>query len=357
MKPQARVLFILKYRETSGGQCTYHHGTGHGLSSGLLNSAKFVVDMLEHEHVHVKLVQVVDNNDIDREVHNYKPTHVIIEALWVVPEKFDVLHRLHPKVKWIVRGHSEIPFLANEGVALKWLTEYVHHPNVFIAANSEASLHDLREIISSANPTWTRKQVHEKVLFLPNYYPHHRKHLRGKEENEFLDIACFGAIRPLKNQLIQAVAAIRYAEWTGKQLRFHVNAGRVEQKGDNVLKNLRALFAATGHELVEHGWLPHHEFLHLLTKMDLLLQVSFSETFNIVAADAAVVGLPIVVSSEVEWACPLVKAEPTDSDDIVDKMIMANDWRYRWALKLLNLRGLRQYCERSKTQWLRYFKA
>lgn len=355
MKP--RVLFILKYRETHYGCSTYDGGTGKGLSSGLLNSAKFVVDMLASEGVDVKLVQVVDNNDIDREVHNYRPTHVIIEALWVVPEKFDILQRLHPKVKWIVRGHSEISFLANEGVAINWLTQYVRYHNVSIAANSDASLRDLRGIIRAANPEWSEKKIKEKVIFLPNYYPTKRKHHMPKDDEAFVDIACFGAIRPLKNQLIQAVAAIRYADQIGKQLRFHVNGSRTEQKGDNVLKNLRALFKATGHELVEHDWLPHHEFLRLLTKMDMLLQVSFTETFNIVAADAAVIGLPIVVSPEVEWANPWVKAEPTDSDDIVEKMYTANDWRYRWALKMLNLRGLRHYCERSKYNWLRYLIA
>jgi hypothetical protein len=60
-----------------------------------------------------------------------------------------------------------------------------------------------------------------------------------KAEDQFLDVACFGAIRPLKNQLMQGVSAIRCAESIHKTLRFHINASRAEQKGDNVLKNLR----------------------------------------------------------------------------------------------------------------------
>lgn len=62
MKPQVKVLFILKYRETTYG-CPTKRGTGKALSSGLLNSAKFVVDMLAREHIDVKLVQVVDNTE------------------------------------------------------------------------------------------------------------------------------------------------------------------------------------------------------------------------------------------------------------------------------------------------------
>ena len=76
-----RVLFILKRKED---YCEEHF-SHLGLSTGLFNSATFVNDMLQEENINTKLVVVVDNNDIDKEVTLYNPTHVIIEALWVVP--------------------------------------------------------------------------------------------------------------------------------------------------------------------------------------------------------------------------------------------------------------------------------
>ena len=356
-----RVLFILKYR--SGGNysnCWSQQdeatvGAKKELSSGLLNSARFIVDMLKEANIDVELVQVVDNNGIDREVTRYKPTHVIIEALWVVPSKFEVLQRLHPSVQWIVRGHSEIPFLAQEGVAINWITQYVHYKNVKFAANSEKSVRDIRAIVRAANPTWSYTQVADKVLYFPNYYPYTTKVPSVKKtESEFVDIACFGAIRPLKNQLIQAVAAIEYASLKGKTLRFHTNATRVETQGESVLRNLEALFEATPHQLIKHPWMPHGEFLLLLKQMDIALQVSFSETFNIVAADCVVSGLPIVVSPEISWATSWCQAEPTDSESILLKLLKANDWRLRAAMKVLNLRGLRQFCEDSRRLWVKY---
>jgi len=39
----------------------------------------------------------------------------------------------------------------------------------------------------------------------------------------------------------QAVAAIQLGNVHDVRIRFHVNAGRVEMRGENVLKNLRAL--------------------------------------------------------------------------------------------------------------------
>jgi len=311
--------------------------------------------MLGSAHFAVKLVQVIDNNSIDREVHLYKPTHVIIEALWCQPDKFTILQKLHPTVKWIVRGHSDIPFLSQEGVALEWITGYMKYENVSFACNSVRSYRDIRALVMSQAPLLTPTALDRKILFLPNYYPDHRHQLRRKQVDGYLDIACFGAIRPLKNQLIQAVAATEYARRSNRRLRFHVNASRTEQRGDNVLKNLRALFASTGNELVEHPWMPHREFLHILSGMDCALQVSFTETFNIVAADAISVGLPIVASDQVSWLSPLSMAQPTDSNDIVDKLVLVNRPFCRGIINGANLRGLKQYCDNSRTAWLDYF--
>jgi hypothetical protein len=348
-----RVLFILKYRNTPPTEGFVQ--TKDGLSSGLLNSAKFVVDTLGAANFNVKLVQVIDNNAIDREVFLYKPTHVIIEALWVDPAKLVVLQKLHPTVKWVVRGHSDIPFLAQEGMALEWIAGYVKLPNVSFACNSVRSFRDIRAMVMSQDHTMTLTALNKKILFLPNCYPQKLHHLRPKPVDGYLDVACFGAIRPLKNQLIQAVASVEYARRTARKLRFHVNASRTEQRGDNVLKNMRALFAATGNELVEHIWMPHREFIHELNNMDCALQVSFTETFNIVAADCVSSGLPVVGSDQIPWLSRFAQAEPTDSDSIVRKLALVNNPIYSWFLNLMNLRGLRRYCEDSRASWLKYF--
>ena len=105
-----KILFICKQRHDR-----------YGVSYGLLNSCKFLCNMLNELGIRAKVISVVDNNCIDKEVHQYKPTHVFIEALWVVPDKFKVLIPLHPSVKWYVRTHSNTLFLSNEGVAMQWI--------------------------------------------------------------------------------------------------------------------------------------------------------------------------------------------------------------------------------------------
>ena len=119
-KQLPKVLFILKRR--SDYNAIEHSNIK--LSTGLYNSAEYMNTMLNESGIESHIVVVVDNNCIDREVTKYNPTHVVIEALWVVPDKFEVLHKLHPKVNWIIRLHSEIPFIANEGMAIDWLFKY-----------------------------------------------------------------------------------------------------------------------------------------------------------------------------------------------------------------------------------------
>ena len=339
MKPEKKVLFILKERHTS-------HSNFMTISSGLFNSASFVVDMLNKNGIESHLVEVKDNNAIDREVAKYKPTHVVIEALWVIPSKFEVLTKLHPNVEWIIRVHSDIPFLANEGISVEWIYEYMKFDKVKVSANLKKTNYELSELI--------RKDL----VYLPNYYPVGFFNVTQPRPNEkkVLNVGCFGAVRPLKNQLIQAIAAIKYADLYDKKLKFHINVARVEGRGEPVLKNIRSLFENNPkHTLVEHQWLTHDEFIDVVQRMDLGMQVSFSETFNIVSADFVNNNIPVVVSDEVYWVNRLFKAKTTEVDSIVNKMRLALLTK-TFKGQYLNKINLFLDSVKSQKTWVNYFK-
>lgn len=347
-----RVLFILKRREDFNSEV--HNQIG--LSTGLYNSASFMSDMLNDAGIESKVVVVVDNNGIDREVTQYKPTHVIIEALWVVPTKFTVLQSLHPAVTWIVRLHSEIPFIAGEGMAMDWIGDYGSFSRVLIGVNAPRMMKDVKFFLKHKG--LDDYDVNHKTIYLPNFYPQEYKSHKEEFENKktVIDVGCFGAVRLLKNHLIQAIAAIEFAERLGKKLRFHINAGRIEMKGDAVAKNLRTLFEQiykSGHQLISHDWRPREQFLELCKEMDVGLQVSFSETFNIVAADLISQGVPVVGSSEIPWLSNTSCASPTNSEDIAEKLLSA----YGSPKKNVNTnqRNLTKYTNETRKQWLNYF--
>jgi glycosyltransferase involved in cell wall biosynthesis len=203
-------------------------------------------------------------------------------------------------------------------------------------------LSDVQTILSS-------EDVLPEVLYLPDYYPVEMLEIRPRDKKEIV-IGCYGAIRPLKNQLIQAVAAIKFADDTGKKLKFHVNGSDVDSDGQPILQNLRALFAGTRHELIEDKWMTHKEFLESLKVIDIGMQVSFTETFCIVAADLVSSSVPTVVSHEVVWASNTAKVSPTHGGDMAQKL--KEVWALRDFIARQNHSGLEKFVENSKRIWL-----
>lgn len=339
-----RILFILKSREGNWG-----YGSK---ESGLSNSVRFVVDMLAARGIVAKAVEVNDNNDIDREVTAWQPSHVVIEAFWVVPEKFDVLRPLHPDVQWIVRDHSETPFLANEGIAFGWTVDYLRR-GIEVMCNSPRAVADMATVAMSCSQSPTNVTYGPNVYPVPpmeNMVPHARK-------ADVVNIGCFGAVRPLKNHMTQAIAAMAFADSVGVTLNFHINATRTEGKGEPVLKNLRELFARSRHTLVEHGWMPHADFLDVLQNIDILMQVSFTETFNIVAADAMAASVPVLVSREIPWVGAYAHRDPTDAADMAQGLfhIWIENEREQITRLEAQRRDMERYVACSVSTWVRRF--
>jgi hypothetical protein len=342
---KSRFLFILKQRVDY--DAVLH--AARGLSTGLFNSASYAVEALRDLGHDTDIAVAVDNNDIDRLVTEHQATHVILEALWVVPQKFTVLTKLHPKVKWIVRLHSDMPFIANEGMAMDWIPDLLRFTSVTVAPNSPRLTKQLAQMMSHMG-----RDCADRVVLLPNIYPSDTFPAKIKPQNRWwIDISCFGAIRPMKNQLMQAVAAVEFAAGIGKQLRFHINSGRVEGRGEAVQRNITNLFAHLADS--GHPWMPRDEFVDICANMDIAMQVSFSETFNIVAADHVTRSVPLVSSAEVPWSHAWWQADPTDSDS----MVLALQRAYQhprlniWA----NQFGLAKYRRQALKKWSRYLRS
>ena len=316
-----KILFLLKRGQLSYGSS----------KAGLITSARLVKDYLEESlHIACELKICVDGNSIDREVFLFKPDYCILEAIWVTPEKLRELTKLHPKVIFVIRVHSEIPFLSQEGCAIEWLISSSKIPNVKVAFNSLTTIDDFR-YSTGIRPS-----------YLPNIYEHinHPKTMRTElEELQYyvskflvnnwiwriscnpLNVGCFGAIRPFKNQLLQAMAAIQFADNQGVRLRFHINSERVEQGGESVLKNLRSLFRHSHkHQLIEHPWMKRHKFLEVVSEMDVGMQASFNESFNIVTADFVKEEIPIIVSNTIEWMPSVARVDPNSQPEMVAKL-------------------------------------
>lgn len=329
MKP---ILFLLKRNLIYGSY------TSVVAKSGLLNSARITSSQLQkHLSVNTEIEVCFDGNEVDKFLHKHKPKICIIEALWVTPEKLKELTKLHKNVIFIVLMHSETSFLSGEGNAVSWIKKYNDIERVYPAFNSKGTFEQF-------------KALGIYCFYLPNVYLDVEK---GKDplecDKNILHIGCFGAIRPFKNQLLQAIAAILFTEHYDKILHFHMNTSRIEQSGESVYKNIKALFENTPHKFIEHGWMERGEFLCTVSKMDLGLQLSFSESFNIVAADFVHQHVPIVVSPTIHWMPDTAKASTEDMQNILS--VMRDSFINRSKMANKNTKALQTYNKEALKQW------
>lgn len=345
----SKSLFLLKIREDYSQDPSY--SGSYQIATGMYNSAKFVSDMLNANGRTSEVALIPDANSIDAAVQGYNATHVFIEGLWVTPAKFAELLGMpaHAGREWIVRVHSEIPFLAQEGVAMDWISQYIAL-GVKVAPNAPRAHQQISWLCENlAVP----QDPAVMTPMLQNYYPPDFLPIPPRVDGPVLKVGLFGAFRVLKNHLQQAFAAARYATSLGKTLELHIN-DRVDAGGTGPARNVADLYDAissnTGATIVEHGWEDRDTFLTTLGSMDLNLQVSMSETFNIVAADSITAGTPILVSSEIPWAFPLY-ADPQSVDSMLNMMGFALGNTF---LLNKNRSGLRRYVGQAERRWLNY---
>lgn len=311
---------------------------------GLHKSAWFIRRYLKQRRFDADDVKVNDANDIDKIVTEKNPKIVVIEALWVSPEKMsEILSQpQHKNRLWLVRVHSKLSFLSGEGQAFDWLKRY-KFDNLVVCANTRESARELKEILDI------------ETMYLPNIYnpPEYSSVSRKDYGDNILKVGCFGSVRPLKNHIVQAVAAMKFADRVGQPLEFHINGEDVEKIGSSILQNLEELFNKHPKcKLVKHTWLEHKDFIDLIRQMDLGTQVSLSESFNIIAADFISQRVPIVVSDEISWVPKEMQVKTNASSDEIARH-MYYVYRYYFTSFFLKCeRALDFYNAQAKEVWM-----
>ena len=258
-------------------------------ASGLSNCINHFVNSLDG----VKKTQVDRIDGILLNIAKWNPSKIIIQGLWLTPNDVKSIKMIHKDLDIWVQIHSNVPFLVSETVAFSRFKEY-QDLGVGIIFNS-LDAHSLCNL-------W-------RSVYLPNLYhrtaavPLRESLAVRRDRDEFLNIGCFGSMRPLKNQVAQALASINAANQLKKRLRFHVNYNRSEG-GMEVKKSLKDVFRLNpNHQMVCVPWLSQADFIKYNAEyIDVGLQVSLSETFNLVSADYVSAGVPMCVSREVYWA-------------------------------------------------------
>jgi len=159
-----KALFILKRREDYSQDPSYSGSPQ--IATGMWNSAKFVVDALNEKNIPADIELVIDANSIDAVCMAHNPDVVFIEGLWVTPAKMTELRGLarHAHRTFVVRVHSEIPFLATEGIAMDWIGQYLK-TGVTVAPNAPRSHDHLKAFAEMIGADTSL------LPYLPNCFP------------------------------------------------------------------------------------------------------------------------------------------------------------------------------------------
>jgi hypothetical protein len=224
--------------------------------------------------------------------------------------------------------------LVREGAELERTTW-----NFRIAANNERLVN------------WLTDAYRVPATWVPNLYhlDHTASIAREPYKGGTLRIGAFGATRPLKNFMTAAGAAVQIGHKLRSDIELWMSSGRNEG-GGSLNEAIRQMTAGLPNfKLVESGWQTWPQFRQTVRNMHLLLQPSYTETFNVVTADGVAEGVASVVSDAIEWAPDSWKARCDDVDHIAQTGIRL--LRDKSAPRK-GLRALERYNARAKNAWL-----
>ena len=238
-------------------------------------------------------------------------THVVIMAQFLPSVWLAKLSRRFPRIKFALNCHSNIGFLQAEPPAIKLLREAIDletgTSNFFAGGNNA-------RFVSSMELMFGRP-----LQFLPNLYFLHGSEpiVRPLWNGGTLRIGAFGSHRIYKNFSTACAAAMILSHELKVQTELWINAGRSDGAGNVVYQTAKAWTNTMPNiQLKELHWTTWPDFKRWVGTMNLLLQPSYTETFNNVTADGVCEGTPSVVSDVIDWVPEAWKASTDDAMDI-----------------------------------------
>ena len=294
---------VLAYKNFAANKNISHIGLG----VAAINTAK----VLTRAHIKTSVWPIVSAADLAIQLKKTRIDHVIISAPWISAQELYGLSTEFHDTQFTVCCHSNVGFLQADRNGVKLLRDTMDVQqstmNVHLAGNTIR----FSEFIEHA--------FGAKCAFLPNLYylddapqAPYRPFVAGT-----LKIGAFGAVRPLKNLMSSAAAALEIARKLQVPLELWISEGRAEGGGEVSLNSVKEMVAGLpGVSLKFNGWQTWPEFRRTVGSMDLLLQPSYTESFNMVTADGVAEGVPSVVSPAIDWAPESWQADPDDTLEI-----------------------------------------
>jgi len=293
---------ILAYKNFAANKNISHIGLG----VSALNTCK----VLRREGIATEVWPVTTGAELRERLRDQPASHVVVSAPWMPSIEIHGLVTAHANTQFAMNCHSNVGFLQADANGVKLVREAMEveagTPNFHLAGNSHKFC------------KWVRSAYSRPCTYLPNLYFLESAFVPSPPlySGGTLRVGAFGATRPLKNFMSAAGAALEISKRYKANLELWVSAGRTEGGGDTILRSARAMLEGLPHvKLVENGWQSWPRFRQSVGHMHLLLQPSYTESFNMVTADGVAEGVPSVVSHAIDWVPEHWKAM---MDDVLD---------------------------------------
>ncbi len=344
-----KLRVLLCYKNFGAFQGVSHIGLG----VAAMNTAK----VLHHLGIHAEVLPMKDQFDLRKHLNlaasrGEHYTNVVVSAPWITTAAFSQVCSLFHGTQFAMNCHSNVGFLQADSRGIQLLREDlslqagVH--NFHVSGNSKR----LQEFIQHA--------YGDPCLYLPNLYWLHHLHEEHRPQWQShggrLRIGIFGATRSLKNILTAVGASLIIARDTKAHTEIWISTGRVDgPEVATIMRAVRALVKDVPNvDLREANWSSWPQFRKIVASMHLLLQPSYTESFNMVTADGVAEGVPSVVSEAITWAPNEWKADVDDADNVARHGIaLIHD---RHAARN-GLRALRVHNQEGISYWERWLKS
>ncbi len=317
---------VLAYKNFAANRNISHIGLG----VAAINTAK----VLRRAGIAAAVWPIISAADLRTRLQVAPAKHVIISAPWIPASELQVLSNDFPETHFTVTCHSNVGFLQADRNGVRLLREVIEIElgtfNVHLAANSRRFC------------DWINAAFGAPCAYLPNLYYLDRHPVRHPQpfSGGTLRIGIFGATRPLKNLMSAAGAALEISRSLRAELHLWLSAGRVEG-GEGVLAAVSEMLQGLPDvKLIHNGWQSWPKFRRTVSHMHLLLQPSYTESFNMVTADGVAEGVPSVVSPAIDWAPDDWKA---NVDNVVEIARVGRRLLYDPRAALDGFRALESY--------------
>lgn len=272
---------------------------------GLGTAANSNADYLNKFSINTTVIPVTTNVEIvDHLNNNPQTTHMIIFAPWLSSYDMEAMLVEFPNVKFVMLSHSNVGFLQADANGVTLIRQAIEltkkHRNFHVGGNSIKFVNWLNETF------FVDEDDDSYAVYLPNLYEMSRdpsKLYKYWNDGTTLNIGMFGAVRSQKNNMTAAGAAMTIAKKLDTPVNFHMSVGREDGDASLILSAIRNLTAdIPNFKVVEVSWMDNAEFKRLIGDMHLLLQPSYTESFNLVTADGISAGVPTVTSEAIDWS-------------------------------------------------------